>query len=99
MFETMALPQRPGSLCRIAVTVLRLTRYALALDDRLRESAFQRLAACTGVEPVLVISRLCTDSAQVCVMLILRIENRLTITLQESRMITHTLCPKLSEIC
>jgi uncharacterized protein YceK len=33
MFETMALPQPPGSLCRIAITVLRWTRYALALDD------------------------------------------------------------------
>jgi hypothetical protein len=29
----MALPQPPGPLCRIAVTVLRWTRYALALDN------------------------------------------------------------------
>jgi hypothetical protein len=34
MFENMALPQPPGSPCRIAVTVLRWTRYALALDDK-----------------------------------------------------------------
>jgi hypothetical protein len=41
MFETMALPQPPGPLCRI--TILRWTRYALALDDKLRafaETAF-----------------------------------------------------------
>jgi hypothetical protein len=29
----MELPQPTGSLCRIAVTALRWTRYALALDD------------------------------------------------------------------
>ena len=29
----MALPQPPGSFCRIAATVLRWTQYALALDD------------------------------------------------------------------
>jgi hypothetical protein len=34
MFKTMALPQSPGPLCRIAVvTTLRWTQYALALDD------------------------------------------------------------------
>jgi hypothetical protein len=33
MFETMALPQPPGPLCRIPVTLLRWTQYALALDD------------------------------------------------------------------
>ena len=32
MFETMALPQPPGPLCRIAITILRWTRYALALE-------------------------------------------------------------------
>jgi uncharacterized lipoprotein YmbA len=33
MFETMALPQPPGPPCRIPVTLLRWTQYALALDD------------------------------------------------------------------
>jgi hypothetical protein len=33
MFETMALPQPPSPLCRIPVTLLRWTQYALALDD------------------------------------------------------------------